>query len=319
MCPEQCGIGTSGSFPCAKPRGYALSPQLPRPATGMIRCCSGFVICFAVRTIAAWPMQSLARPAGQSKGCFSEFSLRARCAPRARKFLRYRFALLTFPPVMTRRRICTGCDHAVHQRKEKYHEQHQTFTSSLCREPAEIRHRPEGILARDRSCLASQVRQGLRHRDPRRHQRQWTDRLHRAEEGRYVRVDDSRPLALRLRRAILRIQAGHSSGCPAFCLPAAQPGRGYAGSHFACGIPRKVVEARLILRFSRRMSRLSKLESKLCASRTRHAMRFSALAENASLQLAKEGAALRLILPWLPPARQCGAPWRFHASEQESA
>lgn len=67
------------------------------------------------------------------------------------------------------------------------------------------------------------------------------------------------------------------------------------------------------------MSRVVKGNSELCASRARHAMEFSALAENPSLQLAKEGGALRLILPWLPHLRQGGTRSRFHTSAQERA
>lgn len=90
-------------------------------------------------------------------------------------------------------------------------------------------------------------------------------------------------------------------------------------NHSECGTRRKLVAGFGDFRFIRRMSRVVKGNSELCASRARHAMEFSALAENPSLQLAKEGGALRLILPWLPHLRQGGTRSRFHTSAQERA
>ena len=170
-------------------------------------------------TIAASPMQSLARPASLSKGCFSEFCCVLDALPRdllaQTKFLRYRCALLTFPPTITRSGVCIGCDRAAHQRKEENHEQYQTVPSRLRRDAAQGGHRPERLLARNRCRLAAQERrQGLRHRHSRRHQRERTYRLHGAQDERQSGIADAgRPLELRLRRAVFINASGQSRPC----------------------------------------------------------------------------------------------------------
>jgi hypothetical protein len=135
------------------------------------------------------------------KRWFLGIFLRARYAPRARRLLRYRFALLIFPPLKTRSGACIGCDHAAYQRRRKDHE-HQTNPQGVRREQAERGQRTERLLDRGRRNLRSQERQGLRSRHPRRHQRQRPYCLHRAQEGRRLAVTRRRPLALRLRRAV---------------------------------------------------------------------------------------------------------------------
>ena len=227
------------------------------------------------RIFAAWAMQCLARPAGMSKGSFSEFC----CVlpPLSRRFLaqtqflRYRFALLTFPPIVTRFRLCIGCDHAAYQRKEKHHEQ-QTFTSRL---------RSQRLLVRSRGRLAAQERQGLRHRDPRRHQREWTHRLHGAQ-ARRSQVSNGRPLGLRPRRAVLRNRAGYSVGCSAFSfLPpcyfetwnAVRPAFRAVVSRLnrSARETQSPIAAFLILGFSHSMIRASIADSKLSLVTPAHA------------------------------------------------
>jgi hypothetical protein len=90
-------------------------------------------------------------------------------------------------------------------------------------------------------------------------------------------------------------------------------------NHSKCGTCRKPIAGGDDFRFIRRMIRVVTADSKLCASRTRHAKRFFGLRRNRVAQLAKGGEAPRLIPHWLPLARQCGTPSRFHASVRESA
>jgi hypothetical protein len=256
------------------------------------------------RIVAAWPMQSLARPAGLSKGCFSESCCVLTTLLAQTRFLRYRFALLTSPPAVTRKGECIGCDHAAQLRKEGNHEQQQTIASSLCRQSAQAGQRSERLLARSRRRLASQNRQGLRHRYPRRHQRERTYRLHRAQEGRRQAVTCRRSLGLWLRRAVLSPEAVGSIAGLIF-LPAVQIERNagrkaFRVSHVVSMLNHSAykiqfrVAMRGVFRFSSRMIRTSIPGSKLCACSTRPASKVSRLRPTFEAQLGKEGRTLPL-------------------------
>ena len=256
------------------------------------------------RIVAAWPMQSLARPAALSKGCFSESCCVLATLLAQTRFLRYRFALLTFPPAVTRRGECIGCDHAAQQRKEGNYEQQQTITSSLCRQSTQAGQRSERLLARDRGRLAAQDGQGLRYRHTRRYRRERTYRLHRAQEGRRQAVTYRRSLGLSLRRAVLSIETKVHIAI-LFFLPAVQIERN--AERFASRVSRVVtmlnhsaykiqfsVAMREAFRFSSRMIRTSKPDSKLCACSTRPASKVSGLRPTFEAKLGKEGRTLPL-------------------------
>ncbi len=186
-------------------------------------------------------------------------------ASRSTKFLRYRFALLTAPPQVTRCGVCIGCDPAANSQRRSTHEQ-QTISSRLRRHETQLREWPEELLARGWRRLASQERQGLRHRDPRGHQRQRSHRMHRAK-GQTRRV--SRPGQGASYRALPHFL---------FLLPSpvriVAPDFGAAFSYCVAGTFRQrnaiSFAARLILRFIRHMIRADKTHSKLFADNPRH-------------------------------------------------
>src|SRR5580698_3650405 len=75
-------------------------------------CSKGYII-------AAWADANLNASGVPVESWFLGILLRARYAPRATRFLRYRFALSTFPPLEARFVDCIGCDHAAYQRRKE--------------------------------------------------------------------------------------------------------------------------------------------------------------------------------------------------------
>ncbi len=271
----------------------------------LLSCCPASLRClpfmFQVRIVAA---QNDAHPNAsrvQVKRLFLVIFLRARLveAPRAIRFLRYRFALSTWPAFMTRSGDRIDRNHAVHQhRKERPcrippNQQRKSACSRSPRPSGEtsvitarsIPSRSNGATRTNRAPGRAQIASAKAIRFCWRRLRIKLT----ARSSSFVRLIATRsnkannrirrPSELRLRRAVSCSIAGHLGGYPVSFLPV-RPQDETANRitfvslrrHSPVCTWRIRLAAGLILRFSRCcMLDTNKAGSKLCASLTRHA------------------------------------------------